>query len=527
MDLFTSREPHPYGVLPAGNRYFVKASETKEGRNALLVRAMGLGPLFRCLSDETLIDLLSYLPGESLSRTVLVSAAFYVYGHHAELWRDLALKLSDGADIKYVNNWKDTYVHMRNRMNSQSCNHNPLRIEGIYSNLMYRSWACYACDLATSCPGFFNTDIPRLSAKDLTVAHFIKEYEEKNIPVVITSAVEHWPALTKWSEEYMIAMCSDHKMRATSATAPLPANFTASEYFQYSRQAKEEAPLYLFERNFSNIATSLGDDYDAPNYFASSEIQGTDLFRLFGDKRRPDHKWLIAGPARSGSIFHIDPNQTNAWNVCIKGRKKWIFYPPGTSPPGVESSVDGADVAVPISTGEWLLSFWSYHMEQRSNPDVSKRPMEVVVEPGEVIFVPHGYWHMVVNLDDCIAITHNYVSTSNLSDCLRFLRDTPDQISGVRDRKSVGSVQPESMYSEFLAHLESLLGKDAVDRYVQASHRPSKAATSSEVYHLGQKRKIAAAKLAKTGTKKTPSDARSNTREEPPKQEFSFGFSFE
>jgi hypothetical protein len=38
---------------------------------------------------------------------------------------------------------------------------------------------------------------------------------------------------------------------------------------------------------------------------------------------------------------------------------------------------------------------------------------------------------MVINLDDCIAITQNYVSTSNLSDCLRFLREKPDQISGM------------------------------------------------------------------------------------------------
>ena len=53
---------------------------------------------------------------------------------------------------------------------------------------------------------------------------------------------------------------------------------------------------------------------------------------------------FFSGPARSGSIFHIDPNQTNAWNVCVKGRKKWIFYPPNQNPPGVVSSADGADV---------------------------------------------------------------------------------------------------------------------------------------------------------------------------------------
>ena len=134
------------------------------------------------------------------------------------------------------------------------------------------------------------------------------------------------------------------------------------------------------------------------------------------------------------------------------------------SPPGVVSSPDGADVTVPLSTGEWLLSFWPAHLAARKHADPKRRPFEAIVEEGEVIFVPHGYWHMVVNLDDCIAVTHNYVSSSNLSDVLRFLREKPDQISGVRDRIDHGAVQPEALYDQFLARLTSVLSAEAVAR---------------------------------------------------------------
>ena len=88
---------------------------------------------------------------------------------------------------------------------------------------------------------------------------------------------------------------------------------------------------------------------------AVAQAHPSDLFSLLGEKARPDHKWLIAGPAMSGSVFHIDPNGTNAWNACIRGRKRWILYPPGCPPPGVLASADGADVTLPLSLGEWCV----------------------------------------------------------------------------------------------------------------------------------------------------------------------------
>lgn len=73
---------------------------------------------------------------------------------------------------------------------------------------------------------------------------------------------------------------------------------------------------------------------------------------------------------------------------------------------------------------------------------------------------------MVINLDDInIAITHNYVSPSNLGNVLKFFVEKQDQVSGCRDRKE--SIKPEHLYDELVpilkekepAHLEKALAQ--------------------------------------------------------------------
>ncbi|MCJ1316658.1 hypothetical protein MMC15_001979 [Xylographa vitiligo] len=195
-------------------------------------------------------------------------------------------------------------------------------------------------------------------------------------------------------------------------------------YLDYMDNTADESPLYLFDHQFvekMNLVVDKNGDYCVPECF------GQDFLASLGENR-PDSRWLIIGPERSGSTFHKDPNATSAWNAVIRGSKYWIMFPTSRAyppPPGVYVSEDQSEVTSPLSIAEWLLEF---HAEARATPGC----IEGICHAGEVLHVPSGWWHLVVNLSPSIAITQNFVPQAHLAEVLAFLRDKPDQVSGFK-----------------------------------------------------------------------------------------------
>ena len=128
--------------------------------------------------------------------------------------------------------------------------HQPLAVKGVYSTYLHRPWTCHTFDFEVACPGFLgHSDIAIVTQSDLSIDRFVECFERPNIPLVITNSSAINEGLTqKWSRDYLIACLGTNRLRATSATCSVEASFTAKEYFDYATQAREEAPLYLFER---------------------------------------------------------------------------------------------------------------------------------------------------------------------------------------------------------------------------------------------------------------------------------------
>jgi hypothetical protein len=339
--------------------------------------------------------------------------------------------------------WRHSFLLSARPVGFEACpRHKAIAVRGIYSDALYKPWAC--ARLAAPERWLRSSTMPTVNAADLSVAEFERRFEKANMPVVIKGLASSWPAVGGWTPAELERRFGDRVFEAGGFQMPM------KRYIRYAAAVKDDQPLYLFDKKAMDTAPELLREYSVPAMFTEDR----DCFSVLGEAR-PSRRWLIVGPDRSGSTFHKDPNATCAWNAVLHGRKRWIMYPPDQQPPGVHASIDGAEVAAPMALTEWLLDFYGAAASQRAR-EAAKRskladgtrpgpggseagpvyPVECTAEPGDVVFVPRGWWHTAINIGTTVAITQNYVPVSGAWASWRFMRDKPEQVSGVPEEQS-------------------------------------------------------------------------------------------
>ena len=355
----------------------------------------------------------------ALAALAATSHALRAFADANENWRALAAAARTYPPFAANDTWKSAFLRAAMGVHSAPAALAPK----FHSDFLFRPWLCATAHLQ---PHWTTRETVReVDANALTPGMFAS-LERQHIPVVVRNAAADWPALRRWRDSRYIARALP---RAVINETPVD----TQTFFTYLNHCPaDEAPLYLFDPLALKRAP-LSNDYTPPAFLPD------DLFALLGDEdggQRPHHRWLIVGARNSGSFFHVDPNGTSAWNAVVVGEKRWVFYPPeGDPPPGVQPSDDGTDVYTPVSLMEWYLNFYDgAHADRLASKRAPTRPLECTARAGDLVFVPSGWWHQVVNTATdrpTIAVTANFCSRANLAHVLSALDKGGRHVSGI------------------------------------------------------------------------------------------------
>jgi hypothetical protein len=230
---------------------------------------------------------------------------------------------------------------------------------------------------------------------DLSADEFLASYYSANRPVILTGELADWPALTRWSPDYL-------KAKVGPRTIEYQGGRKANPLFEIEKHAHQrQAPFDLFIDAVSREGAG-NDSYITA--FNSERNRGAlsvlhpdmgflDKLLDRGDANPNGMMWI--GPAGTFTALHHD--LTNNLLAQIVGRKRVKLVPAAE----VAKLYNERQVysAVADLEGDGVdLGRYPRLAELRS--------YDVLLEPGEVLFIPLAWWHQVKSLDFSVTVTY-------------------------------------------------------------------------------------------------------------------------
>jgi LPS sulfotransferase NodH len=226
---------------------------------------------------------------------------------------------------------------------------------------------------------------------NLSLDEFRDRYYAASRPLVITDAMADWRAMKAWTPDYLKQVCGDQVVEVMTGRDADPkyelnatlhrTSMRLADYIDmvYGGKVTNDYCLAPSNRFFQHPSTTalLSDLSPLPHFLNPSSV----------DKR----SFLAFGP--EGTVTPLHRSSGNAFIAHVTGRKRYRLVPASQwqfvyVSGGIFSDVDAERPAIDL------------------HPKFADATLiDVVVNPGEALFVPLGWWHHVRTLDICMSIS--------------------------------------------------------------------------------------------------------------------------
>jgi ribosomal protein L16 Arg81 hydroxylase len=227
---------------------------------------------------------------------------------------------------------------------------------------------------------------------------FFEQYYFQNRPVIITGAFDFWPARTQWNFDYLRERCGECEVEVqfgresdVDYEVNQPKHKWMMRFSDYVDLVERSGPtndFYMTANNTSHNRAALAALWaDVP------------AIREYLDGASPDTGFFWMGPAGVQTPFHHD--LTNNFMAQVIGRKRIKLVPLSDTTHMANhlhcySQVDGHAIDY-----ERFPSMHNAHL------------IECTLAPGELLFLPIGWWHYVEGLDASVTMTFTNFLRSN------------------------------------------------------------------------------------------------------------------
>jgi hypothetical protein len=260
------------------------------------------------------------------------------------------------------------------------------KLEAVALNLQ-RLWA--------SEPGYRTVE----KRADLSDEEFAQRYVHGCRPVVLTSHTRDWAAMGRWSPD-------DLKRRFGHIDVDIQAERNADANYEQNK-------LLLSKRvNLGNFVDQVVQGGATNDYYltANNELLRQPQFApLLADigslpplcdrSQLSERSSFWFGPA--GTVTPLHHDTLMLFHTQVVGRKRWRFVSPLEWSRVYNSRGVFSDVDLEQPDLERFAAFKDATV------------LEVIVEPGETMFLPLGWWHQVASLDVSLSFSYSCLAVPN------------------------------------------------------------------------------------------------------------------
>jgi len=224
-----------------------------------------------------------------------------------------------------------------------------------------------------------------ISGKD-----FKKHYYDQKKPLIITDLAKQWPAYSKWNWDYFIEVVGQKEVGVYNnikSDAYTPIN-TADAYMKfgdYLQQVKKgplELRIFLF--NIFQHAPELAKDFTWPEHLMKGFVK--------------NYPMLFVGGEGSVTHMHFDIDMSHILHTQFMGKKRVLLFP--------------FEEQHKLYRKPWevlsMANFAGYaeKFDYENFPAVRlAKGYEVILEPGDTLFMPAGYWHHMEYINSGFAMS--------------------------------------------------------------------------------------------------------------------------